>query len=68
MLSPEWMAVTGQGEQEGEPAYDSFKQLGKRSISGIFESAFTYDTIPGQRIVSMNPEGSKLGEEGDDWY
>lgn len=61
--SPEWAACNG--EMEG---YDSFKRLGRRALSGIFESAFTHDTIPGQRIISLNPEGKKLGEEGNGWY
>ncbi|KAL4808322.1 hypothetical protein BDV18DRAFT_158425 [Aspergillus unguis] len=62
-LSKEWAACNG--ELQG---YDSFKQLGGRAISGKFESAFTDETIPGQRIVSMNPQGKRLGEEGTDWY
>ncbi|KAL4921759.1 hypothetical protein BDW62DRAFT_174425 [Aspergillus aurantiobrunneus] len=62
-LSRDWASCNG--ELEG---YDSFKVLGKRAISGTFESAFTDDTIPGQRIISMNPKGKRLGEEGTDWY
>jgi hypothetical protein len=62
-LSREWAACNG--ELEG---YDSFKTLGKRAISGIFESAFTDETIPGQRIISMNPSGKRLGEKGNSWY
>ncbi|KAL4782851.1 hypothetical protein BJX76DRAFT_349080 [Aspergillus varians] len=62
-LSKEWAACNG--ELEG---FDSFKELGKRAISGTFESAFTDETIPGQRIISMNPTGKRLGEEGTDWY
>ncbi|PYH46020.1 uncharacterized protein BP01DRAFT_356191 [Aspergillus saccharolyticus JOP 1030-1] len=48
--------------------YDSFKAIGKRSISGTFESMISDDTLPGQRIISMNPSGKKLGEEGNSWY
>ncbi|OJK04216.1 hypothetical protein ASPACDRAFT_112652 [Aspergillus aculeatus ATCC 16872] len=48
--------------------YDSFKEIGKRSISGTFESMITDDTLPGQRVISMNPSGKKLGEEGNSWY
>jgi hypothetical protein len=33
----------------------------------VFESAFT-DTIPGQRIMSMNPMDVKANEESGDWY
>jgi hypothetical protein len=61
--SPEWAACNGQ-----ESEYDSFKMIGKRAISGIFESAFTHDTIPGRRIISMNPQNKKGGHERDDWY
>ncbi|KAF4215698.1 hypothetical protein CNMCM6805_005618 [Aspergillus fumigatiaffinis] len=61
--SREWAACNGE-----LAAYDSFEVLGKRSISGVFESAFTDDHIPGQRIVSMNPKGKKLGEAGNSWY
>ncbi|OKL62977.1 hypothetical protein UA08_02065 [Talaromyces atroroseus] len=61
--SLEWAACNG-----GTENYDSFKHLGRRGISGIFESAFTHDTIPGRRIVSMNPEMKTGGEERDDWY
>ncbi|PTU18290.1 hypothetical protein P175DRAFT_0444679 [Aspergillus ochraceoroseus IBT 24754] len=62
-LSREWAA--GNGELEG---YDSFAVFGKRAISGTFEAAFTDDTLPGQRIISMNPTGKRLGEEGNSWY
>lgn len=61
--SQEWAACNGDTEE-----YDSFKRLGKRAISGIFESAFTHDTIPGRRIISMNPENKRGGEKRNDWY
>ncbi|KAF7586590.1 hypothetical protein BBP40_008635 [Aspergillus hancockii] len=64
-LSREWAAVNGDEAGEG---YDSFAVMGKRSISGIFEAAITDDTLPGQRIISMNPKGLKLGEAGNNWY
>ncbi|PYH87761.1 hypothetical protein BO71DRAFT_424156 [Aspergillus ellipticus CBS 707.79] len=67
-LSREWAACNGLLDTEGPDRYDSFQMLGKRSISGIFESAITDDTLPGQRIISMNPKGKKLGEEGTGWY
>lgn len=69
-LSPEWAACNGlQCQARGwEERYDSFKLLGKRTISGIFESAITDDTIPGQRVISMNPRGKRLGEAGNNWY
>ncbi|KAL4891851.1 hypothetical protein BDV59DRAFT_208814 [Aspergillus ambiguus] len=63
-VSPEWAAITGTGD---EP-YDSFGMLGKRTISGTFESSITDDTLPGQRVISMNPKGKKEGEEGTGWY
>ncbi|KAL1857937.1 hypothetical protein Plec18167_001659 [Paecilomyces lecythidis] len=62
-MSPEWAACNGYG-----PGYDSFATMGNRAISGIFESAFTSDTIPGQRVISLNPKGVKKGEAGNDWY
>ena len=58
----EWAAVVG--EYDG---YDSFKEIGKRAVSGVFESAFT-DTTPRQRILSANPEGLKDDEDRGDWY
>jgi hypothetical protein len=61
--SPEWAACNGLRD-----GYDSFKEIGHRAISSIFESAITVDTLPGQRIISMNPKKKKLGEEGNDWY
>lgn len=62
-LSPEWAACNG--EYAG---FDSFKVLGRRSISSIFEAACTVDTIPGQRIISLNPSKRRKGEKGDHWY
>ena len=62
-LNPEWAACNG--EYSG---FDSFKALGRRSISSIFESAVTVDTIPGQRIISLNPSRKREGEKGTDWY
>ncbi len=63
-LSPEWAACTGMPGYE----FDSFKALGKRAVSGQFESEVYGDVIPGQRMLSMNPEKKKLGEEGHEWY
>ncbi len=60
--SPEWAACNGEAE------YDSFAALGRRAVSGVFESHFNRDLIPGQRMVSMNPKKVKLGEAGHDWY
>ena len=61
--SPEWAAINGEGE-----GFDSFAALGKRAVSGIFEAEFNGDLIPGQRMVSMNPNNEKLGEKGHNWY
>lgn len=63
-VSPEWAAITG----EGDEPYDSFGMLGKRTISGTFESYIADDILPGQRVISMNPKGKKEGEEGTGWY
>ncbi|KAH9867128.1 hypothetical protein IAQ61_007720 [Plenodomus lingam] len=59
---PEWSAIVGENTQ-----YDSFAEIGRRAISGVFESAFS-DTIPGQRVISMNPEKVVAKEDGGDWY
>ncbi|EDU42849.1 conserved hypothetical protein [Pyrenophora tritici-repentis Pt-1C-BFP] len=58
----QWSAITGDNDE-----FDSFAEIGRRAVSGVFESAFT-DTIPGQRIVSMNPESVTANEEGGNWY
>lgn len=59
---PEWSAITGENTK-----YDSFAETGRRAISGVFESAFT-DTVPGQRIMSMNPEKVVANEDSGAWY
>jgi hypothetical protein len=58
----EWAAIAGESQ-----SYDSFLEIGRRAVSGVFESAFT-DNIPGQRILSMNPKKVKADEIGGDWY
>ena len=63
-LSSEWAACTGMPGFE----FDSFKALGKRAVSGQFESEVYGDVIPGQKMLSMNPEKTKLGEQGHEWY
>ncbi|RMZ70405.1 F-box domain [Pyrenophora seminiperda CCB06] len=63
--SPEdaqWSAITGDND-----TFDSFAEIGRRAVSGVFESAFT-DTIPGQRILSMNPQSVTANEESGNWY
>jgi hypothetical protein len=62
-FSPEWAAINA----EGETPYDSFAAMGRRAISGIFESQSGV-AIPGQRMLSVNPKNEKLGEEGHGWY
>ena len=59
----QWAAVNA----ENEEPYDSFANMGRRAISGIFESQSGV-TIPGQRLLSLNPKNEKLGEEGHGWY
>ncbi|RDW75598.1 hypothetical protein BP5796_06419 [Coleophoma crateriformis] len=59
----EWAAINGD-----LAGYDSFQKIGHRSIAGTFEAYYTDDHIPGQRILSLNPKGKKLGEDGHDWY
>ncbi|KAJ5899023.1 hypothetical protein N7495_003767 [Penicillium taxi] len=59
----EWASITGASDE-----YDSLKHYANRGIASIFEAAFTADTLPGQRIISMNPKGEKLGEKGHSWY
>lgn len=61
-VDAEWAAIAGESDQ-----YDSFQEIGRRAISGVFESAFT-DTTPGQRIITMNPKKVKANEIGGDWY
>jgi hypothetical protein len=58
----EWAAIAGEYDE-----YDSFLEIGRRAVSGIFESAFT-DVVPGHRILSMNPKKVKADETGGDWY
>ncbi|KAF1849532.1 uncharacterized protein K460DRAFT_365419 [Cucurbitaria berberidis CBS 394.84] len=58
----EWSAIVGENEK-----YDSFAEIGRRAVSGVFESAFT-DTVPGQRILSTNPMKVKADDIGGAWY
>ena len=51
----------------GEIDIDSFETIGKRALSGIFESQ-TGITIPGQTILNLNPKMERKGEEGHNWY
>lgn len=71
----EWAAVNNEnlevdpntGQVLGE-RYDSFQKLGRRAVSGTFESFFNPEQIPPARLISLNPNKIKLGEKGHDWY
>ncbi|KAK3072477.1 hypothetical protein LTR53_006729 [Teratosphaeriaceae sp. CCFEE 6253] len=67
--SPEWSAVNGISVpvEEGGREYESFSHVGRRAVSGIFESRIS-GSIPGQRMLSLNPKNRKEGEEGHGWY
>lgn len=65
--SPEWAAIKGIHATTLGKTYDSFSHVGRRSVAGIFESKVS-GSVPGQRMVSMNPKNEKLGEEGHGWY
>lgn len=60
---PEWGSINGKRDD-----YDSFSNYSRRGIASIFEAAFTADTLPGQRVISLNPKKKKLGEKGHEWY
>lgn len=59
----EWGAINGTRED-----YDSFEHYAKRGIASIFEAAFTADTLPGQRVISLNPKRTKTREMANSWY
>ncbi|KAF2810876.1 uncharacterized protein BDZ99DRAFT_561430 [Mytilinidion resinicola] len=61
----EWGAMNGV-KLHGK-AYDSFGIIGGRALSGIFEAEIS-GSIPGQRILNLNPEGAERNEEGGGWY
>jgi len=58
----EWAACNGEVE------YDSLHALTKRAISGTFESYYTEDQIPGQKILALDlsKHRHKKEEEGED--
>jgi hypothetical protein len=60
--SPEYCAINGI-----EADYDSFSRVGRRAVAGIFESRIS-GSIPGQRMISLNPKKKKVGEDGHGWY
>lgn len=57
--SPEWAAINGI-ETGSASGYDSFTNVGRRAVGGVFESQVS-GAIPGQRLVSLNPKRKKLG-------
>lgn len=61
VASPEWASL------KGLETYHSFELVGRRAVSGIFESDVSR-TIPGQRMLSLNPKKERKGEEGNKWY
>ena len=61
-FTPEWSACCGAG------GFDSFAAMGKRAVCGQFEAEINTDVIPGQNMLSLNPEKMKLGEAGHEWY
>ncbi|KAI5369461.1 Putative F-box-like domain superfamily protein [Septoria linicola] len=63
--SPEWAAING--IDTGSKIFNSFSNVGRRAVGGVFESAVSGHT-PGQRLLSLNPKNKKLGEEGHGWY
>lgn len=68
--SPEWAAIHGKSAGDEHGAYESFSHIGRRAVSGVFESRVA-GSIPGQRMLSLNPKmehNGEDGEEGDDWY
>lgn len=64
-----WHALTAE-PMYGDDAerYDSFKVVGRRAISGTFESFFNPEQIPPARMISLNPSEERLGEKGHRWY
>lgn len=67
--SKEWAAICGDlDDLPTEERYDSNKILGRRAINGVFESYFNPEQIPPQRLISLNPDGERLGEKGHNWY
>lgn len=65
--SPEWLAINGRLAEEDGTAYESFSNVGRRAVGGVFESKIS-GSVPGQRLISLNPKNEKLGEEGHGWY
>ncbi|KAF2706187.1 hypothetical protein K504DRAFT_386215 [Pleomassaria siparia CBS 279.74] len=60
--SKEWCAINGL-----KADYDSFSSVGRRAVAGTFESQMS-GSIPGQRMISLNPKKTKRGEDEHGWY
>jgi len=60
--SPEYCAINGL-----KADYNSFNSVGRRAVAGVFESRMS-GSIPGQRMISLNPKNQHAGEEGYGWY
>lgn len=65
--SPEWVAINGTNAENSIEPYESYESLGRRALSGVFESKVS-GSVPGQYMKSLNPRNEKLGEEGHGWY
>lgn len=67
--TPEWAANNGDLDNlPKEQRYDSYQRLGRRAISGTFESFFNPEQIPPARMINLNPNNEHLGEKGHNWY
>ena len=64
----DWAALQGDLDGEEKDRYNSFEELGRRAISGMFESYFNPEQVPSQILMNLNPDGERLGEKGHDWY
>lgn len=65
--SPQWVAICGNKRESGTADYESFTRIGRRAIAGQFESLVS-GTIPGQRLISLNPKKEKRGTDDNGWY
>jgi hypothetical protein len=62
--SPEWVAINGlRADGLDNSEFQSFQNVGRRAVGGIFESAIS-GTVPGQRLISLNPKNKRMGEDG----
>ncbi|KAL9070952.1 MAG: hypothetical protein Q9157_005646 [Trypethelium eluteriae] len=57
----EWAACNGENEER----YDSFQMVGRRTISGTFESEVSNHLFL-KRVLSLNPKGEKRSETSND--